>query len=66
VSGQPAASRPPLPDWVPDLARLSVISGVDGALAYEVMALIGPAVVNHGLAIDEPIARWTADHQVKG
>jgi membrane-associated phospholipid phosphatase len=58
-------ARPPLPDWVPDLGRLSVISGVGGALAYEVMALIGPAVVNHGPAIDETIARWTADHQVK-
>ncbi len=54
-----------LPEWVPDLARLGVISGAGGAVAYEVMRLLGPAVVNHGPAIDERILRWTEDHQVK-
>jgi membrane-associated phospholipid phosphatase len=29
------------------------------------MRLLGPVVVRHGPKIDEPIARWTADHQVK-
>jgi membrane-associated phospholipid phosphatase len=54
-----------LPDWVPDLVGLGVVTGAGGAMAYKVMELLGPAVVNHGPAIDEPIRRWTADHQVK-
>ena len=54
-----------LPDWVPDLLWLGAVSCTGGAVAYEVMRLLGPAVVNHGPKIDEPIARWTADHQVK-
>lgn len=54
-----------LPEWVPGLVRLSAVSCAGGAVAYEVMRLLGPAVVNHGPKIDEPIARWTADHQVK-
>src|ERR1022692_1475858 len=53
------------PDWVPDLIRLGVISCAGGVLSYGVMALLGPTVVNHGLAIDEPIFRWTNSHQVK-
>lgn len=54
-----------LPDWLPDLVRLGAVSCAGGAMAYEVMRLLGPAVVKHGPKIDEPIARWTADHQVK-
>lgn len=54
-----------LPDWVPGLVRLGVVSCIDGAIAYEVMRVLGPAVINHGPKIDEPIARWTAEHQVK-
>jgi hypothetical protein len=29
------------------------------------MALIGPAVVKRGPAIDEPIFHWTSEHQDK-
>ena len=54
-----------LPDWLPDLVRLAAVSCVGGAMAYEAMRLLGPVVVRHGPKIDEPIARWTADHQVK-
>jgi PAP2 superfamily len=53
------------PEWMPDLVRLGAVSCMGGAVAYEVMRLLGPAVINHGPKIDEPIARWTADHQVK-
>lgn len=55
---------PPRPDWVPDVIRLGAISCAGGALSYGVMALLGRVVVNRGPAIDEPIARWTASHQV--
>ena len=54
-----------LPDWVPDLVTLGVVTGVGGAVAYKLMELLGPAVVNHGPAIDEPIRQWTENHQVK-
>jgi hypothetical protein len=54
-----------LPDWVQDSVRLSAVSCIDGAVAYGVMRLLGPAVMKYGLKIDEPIARWTADHQLK-
>jgi membrane-associated phospholipid phosphatase len=55
----------PLPDWVPGLVRLGAVSCIGGGVAYEVMRLLGPTVLNHGPKIDEPIARWTAEHQVK-
>jgi membrane-associated phospholipid phosphatase len=64
-----ACSRIPrpagLPDWVPDLVGIGVVTGAGGALAYKVMELLGPAVINQGPVIDEPIHHWTADHQVK-
>jgi PAP2 superfamily len=44
--------------------KLGAVSVADLALSYGVMALLGPAVVSHGPAIDEPIASWTASHQV--
>jgi membrane-associated phospholipid phosphatase len=53
-----------LPDWVPDLIRLGTITGTGGLVVYEVMKLIGPAVINHGPAIDEAVVRWTDSHQV--
>ncbi len=53
-----------LPSWVPDLIRLGAIAGAGGALTYEAMRLLGPAVINHGPAIDEAIVRWTDSHQV--
>jgi hypothetical protein len=53
------------PGWVPDLIRLGAISCAGGALSYGVMALLGPTVIKHGPAIDEPIVRWTNSHQVK-
>src|SRR5205085_356317 len=36
-----------------------------GALSYGVMALLGPPIVNHGLAIDEPILSWTTGNQLR-
>jgi membrane-associated phospholipid phosphatase len=54
-----------LPDWVPDLVRIGAVTGAGGALAYKVMDLLAPAVINHGLVIDEPMYQWTIDHQVK-
>jgi membrane-associated phospholipid phosphatase len=53
-----------LPDWVPDLIRFGAITGAGGLVTYEVMKLIGPAVVNHGPPIDEAVVRWTDSHQV--
>lgn len=61
VLPRPAA----LPDWVPDLVKLGVVTGAGGAAAYKVMELLGPAVIKHGPAIDEPIREWTVSHQVK-
>ena len=58
---EPAAARR---DWVPGLIRLGAICGAGGIAAYGVMNLLGPPVVNHALAIDEPIFRWTNSHQV--
>jgi hypothetical protein len=62
-----AAGRllPETPDWVPGLIRLGAISAVGGVGAYAVMTVIGVPVVKHGLAIDEPIFRWTSDNQVR-
>jgi hypothetical protein len=62
----PRIPRPAgLPDWVPDLVGIGVVTGAGGALAYKVMELLGPAVINHGPVIDEPVYQWTVDHQVK-
>jgi PAP2 superfamily len=58
---EPAAARR---DWVPGLIRLGAIGAAGGIAAYGIMALLGPPVVNHGPAVDEPIFRWTEDHQV--
>ena len=44
---------------------LGVVTAAGGALAYKVMELLGPAVIKQGPVIDEPIYRWTVDHQVK-
>jgi membrane-associated phospholipid phosphatase len=54
-----------LPDWAADLAGLGVVTAAGGALAYKIMELLGPTVVKQGPVIDEPIYRWTVDHQVK-
>jgi membrane-associated phospholipid phosphatase len=62
AAGNGAAAQP---DWAPDLIRLGAISCAGGALAYGVMALLGPTVMKYGPAIDEPIVRWTESHQVK-
>jgi PAP2 superfamily len=58
---EPAASGR---DWVPGLIRLGAIGAAGGIASYGIMALLGPPVVSHGLAVDEPIFRWTEDHQV--
>jgi membrane-associated phospholipid phosphatase len=54
-----------LPDWVPELAALGLVTGAGGVVAYEIMELLGRVVVYHGPTIDEPIHRWTNNHQVK-
>jgi membrane-associated phospholipid phosphatase len=64
VNGSSPAGRPQ-PGWVPDAVKLGALSGVSGAAAYGVMALLGPTVVNRGPAIDEPILRWTDGHRVR-
>lgn len=51
-------------EWVPGLIRLGLIGGAGGVASYGVMALLGRPIVKHGLAIDEPIFRWTSSHQV--
>lgn len=58
--GLPAVSS----DWVRDLIRLAAIGGTGGAASYKIMELLGRPVVNHGLTIDEPLFRWTEDHQL--
>jgi membrane-associated phospholipid phosphatase len=65
--GNPGGHRQPAAaghDWVRGLIELGAIGGAGGIASYGTMALLGPPVVNHGLAIDEPIFRWTEDHQV--
>jgi len=62
----PRIPRPAeLPDWVPDLVGLGVVTCAGGVLAYKVMDLLGPTVIKQGPLIDEPMYRWTVDHQVK-
>jgi membrane-associated phospholipid phosphatase len=52
-------------DWMPDLVRLGAITGFGGLMTYEVMRLIGPAIIKYGPAMDEAVVRWTDSHQVK-
>jgi len=59
-AAEPVARR----DWALGLLRLGAISCADGALSYEVMALLGRVVLNHGPAIDEPIVGWTTKNQI--
>lgn len=56
-----AAARP---DWLLGLIQLGAIGSAGGITSYRIMASLGPPVVNHGPAIDEPIFRWTESHQV--
>ena len=58
---EPAAARR---DWLLGLIQLGAIGSGGGITSYRIMASLGPPVVNHGLAIDEPIFRWTESHQV--
>lgn len=52
-------------ELLPDLIRLGALSAASGVAGYAVMSLIGPPIVNHGLAIDEPLYRWINDNQVR-
>lgn len=65
ASAAPTVDPPGEASWAKDLIKLGATSGVGGVLSYHVMALIGPSAVKHGPAIDEPIYRWTSEHQVK-
>jgi hypothetical protein len=56
-------------DWdlrrnAPDVLRLVALLLAGAAVVYGVMAGLGAVVVRYGPAIDEPIFRWTAAHQV--
>jgi membrane-associated phospholipid phosphatase len=51
-------------DWLPDLIKLGAIGGAGGVASYRIMVSLAPPVVNRGLAIDEPVYRWTESHQV--
>jgi membrane-associated phospholipid phosphatase len=53
------------PSLLPDLVRLGAIGCADGVVAYGIMSLLGPTVLNRGPVIDEPIVRWTSTHQVR-
>jgi membrane-associated phospholipid phosphatase len=71
ASAADATSTAHEPSWqesvrevVPDLIRLGAIGGAGGFVAYQVLAALGPPIVNHGLTVDEPIFRWTSSHQV--
>jgi membrane-associated phospholipid phosphatase len=56
---------PVRPDYAArDIIRFGAITCAGAVLSYGVMRLLGPAVVNHGPAIDEPVFRWTTSHQV--
>ena len=46
------------------LVKLGAIGSAGGVAAYRVMASLAPPIVNRGLAIDDPIFRWTESHQV--
>ncbi|MGH3155147.1 MAG: hypothetical protein ACRDNF_01015 [Streptosporangiaceae bacterium] len=61
----PAGSGPDLPDWRPGLIQLAALSLAGGVLSYRVMEFIGRPVMKYGPKIDEPIERWTRDHQVR-
>jgi hypothetical protein len=61
----PRGQRGPDPALAADLIKLGVAAGASGAIAYKVMELLGPSVVKHGPAVDEPIRQWTVKHQVK-
>ena len=70
VTGDPSlvpASTGPLepPELLPGLIRLGALSAAAGVAGYGVMSLIGPPIINHGLAIDEPLHRWINDNQVR-
>jgi hypothetical protein len=52
-------------DLAYDLIRLGAISCAGGVMSYQVMAFIGPPIVNHGLVIDKPIHDWINGNQVK-
>lgn len=58
----PAPGQPGRP--ARDLLRLGAIAGAGGVLSYGAMTLLGPTIVNHGPAIDEPVFRWISNHQV--
>ena len=54
-----------LPDWRQGVVQLAAISLAAGVLSYRVMDLIGRPVLKYGPKIDEPIERWTRDHQIR-
>ncbi|HLQ54721.1 MAG TPA: hypothetical protein VK162_10655 [Streptosporangiaceae bacterium] len=64
ASRSPSGALAARPDWMPDLIRFGALSCAGGVVSYGVMALLGPPIVKHGPAIDEPIFRWTESHRV--
>ena len=60
-----ASGFPPVSgDWMGDLVRLAAIGGGGAAASYKVMALLDGRSSTMAWSIDEPLFRWTEDHQV--
>jgi membrane-associated phospholipid phosphatase len=63
----PASSDNPAVEWQEvayDLVRLGAIASAGGVLSYQVMALLGPPIINNGPLIDVPIHDWINDNRV--
>jgi membrane-associated phospholipid phosphatase len=50
--------------WLVDAGKVIGLVAVGAAVVYGVMDLLGLLVVNHGLAIDQPIYTWITHHWV--
>jgi hypothetical protein len=54
-----------VPDWVAGPVVLGACAAGGGVVAYRVMELLGPAVLQHGPPIDERIVEWTNRHRIR-
>jgi membrane-associated phospholipid phosphatase len=64
IERKPAAGTSAKSEILPGLVRLGALTGAGGLVAYNIMARLGPPIVEHGLAIDEPVFTWTESHKV--
>jgi membrane-associated phospholipid phosphatase len=51
-------------DLARDALKIAALSCAAGALSYVAMTALGPVVIGRGPALDEPLERWAATHQV--